>query len=239
MAARSSLGGGERQHETADADGGRRQTKAATLTDEWFRRPDWDGAARADFERRLARAHPRSRPQYLRVKALALRDAGDDEGARTLLLRVLDPDGAHPGEVAIATELLGDLAVRQGDGELAERYYRRGLDAPGYPSGTTGAVEISLAELLLNKGNAGRDEALTLLDSWLARSGLRFDNQMFRWHLAVIKAAEQTGDRETVRRAANTALELASRGPQLARHEDVGLVQADAAALSRLRNLAR
>jgi hypothetical protein len=70
-----------------------------------------------------------------------------------------------------------------------------------------------LAELLLDKGGDGRDEALTLLDSWLVRSGLKFDGQMFRWHLAVIKVAEQTGDRETVRRAAHTALELASRGP--------------------------
>jgi tetratricopeptide (TPR) repeat protein len=209
------------------------------VSDEWFRRPEWDDAAREEFERRLARARPFNRSQYLRIKALALLEAGEDEGARVLLLRVLDhPDGnAH--DVGIATEHLGNLAVQHGDRELAELYYRRVLAEPRYPSGTTGGVEIALAELLLDKGGYGHTEALTLLHSWLGRPDLKFSNQMFRWHLAVIKAAEQAGDRETARRSADAALELASRGPQFPRHKDVGLVHADPVTLRRLRKLAR
>lgn len=57
---------------------------------EWFRTSDWDDDARAEFEKRLGRARDHNRPQYLRIKALALRDAGDKQAAGSLLRRVLD-----------------------------------------------------------------------------------------------------------------------------------------------------
>ncbi len=41
---------------------------------------DWDEAARADFEARLARARPHNRQQYLRIKGLSLRAAGHADG---------------------------------------------------------------------------------------------------------------------------------------------------------------
>ena len=51
--------------------------------------------------------------------------------------------------------------------------------------------------------------------------------------------AQVTGYKETVQRAANTTLGLASRGPALPRHETVGVVDADARTLRRLRRLAK
>jgi hypothetical protein len=42
-----------------------------------------------------------------------------------------------------------------------------------------------------------------------------------------------------VQRAAKTALDLASRGPVFPRHKDVGVVDADAKTLRRLRKLAK
>lgn len=209
------------------------------MSEDWFRAPAWDAASRDDFEKRLARARPHNRPQYLRIKALALRNAGEIQAAKTLLLRVLDQPGVYPFEVACTHELLGDLAAQQGDRQVAGNYYSLVLDEQPSLSGTTGTVEISLAELLLDGGaETDRTQALDLLNSWFARPGMKFDSQLFRWHLAIIRLAEQTGERETVRRAANTALELASRGPQLVRHKDVGLVHADDATLLRLRDLA-
>ena len=44
---------------------------------DWFRSPDWDEPARTAFEARLARARPRNRQQYLRIKGLALRARQD------------------------------------------------------------------------------------------------------------------------------------------------------------------
>lgn len=206
---------------------------------EWFRQPGWDAADREDFERRLARSRPYNQQQYMRIKALALQEAGETRGSQELLQRILDyPDGyAH--ETAFALERLGDIASAQGDRDRAKGYYRRVLADHPSLSGTTGSVEISLAEVVLDEGSAGRAEALELLNAWIARPELKFNSQLFRWHLALIEAAEQRGDRDTVRRAAATALELASRGPQLPRHKDVGLVHTDKRTLRRLRKLAK
>jgi hypothetical protein len=59
------------------------------MENEWFRSPDWGEADRADFERHLARSRAYNRAQYLRIKGLALRDAGEIDEARGLWLRVL------------------------------------------------------------------------------------------------------------------------------------------------------
>jgi hypothetical protein len=209
------------------------------VSDEWFRSPLWDEAARHEFERRLARARPQNRQQYLRVKAVTLLDAGHPDAAAGLLQRVVDAGDSAHHEVAFAWEQLGDLAAARGDRLVAEQFYRRILAEHPSLSGTTGCIEIALAEVLLDAdGVESRAEALALLDTWMARPGLKFDHQLFRWHLALIRAAEAMGDRETVRRAARSALELAARGPQLPRHKDVGLVRTDRATLSRLRELA-
>jgi predicted Zn-dependent protease len=209
------------------------------VADEWFRSGAWDEVARADFEARLARARRPNRQQYLRIKGLALRAAGQTEGARDLLERAADfPDGYFHQTVA-AWETLADMAVERGDPATAEQLYRRILTEQPGGSGTTGGIEIALAELLLDTGQAeARAESLALLNEWIGKDSLKFDNQLFRWHLSLIRVAEATGDQETVRRAANTALELAGRGPQLPRHGDIGLVRTDDATLRRLRKQA-
>lgn len=209
------------------------------MADEWFRSPAWDEAARAGFEARLARSRPYNRQQYLRVKAVSLRDGRNHAAAWELFQRVVNEPDGDLLEVVFARENLGDLAAERGDYNTAMEFYRRVLTEEPTLSGTTGDVEISLAELLLDSSlPADRDEARRLLDSWVARDILKFNSSLFRWHMALIRLAAMTGDRETVRSAAKTALELAQRGPQLSRHKDVGLVETDGATLTRLRKLA-
>jgi len=210
------------------------------MADEWFRSTAWDDAARVDFEMRLARARPYNQQQYLRIKGISLRHARQMDGARELLERAADfPDG-YLHETVSAWESLADMAVERGDRVAAEQLYRRILVEQPSLSGSTGSIEISLAELLLDGGRPQqRDEALELLNSWIERTGMKFDSQLFRWHLALIRIAEATADYETVKRAANIALTLAERGPRLARHPTVGLVEADKLTIKRLRKLAK
>lgn len=207
---------------------------------DWFRSPAWDEAARADFEARLARARPHNRQQYLRIKGVSLRCAGRTDAAVELLRRAADypeRDGYLHQTVA-AWESLADIAAERGDVVTAGELYRRILALPNQ-SGSTGAIEISLADLLLDTGRpADRDEASALLTAWMNRTQMKFNRELFRWHMVRIRVAEAVGDREAVRRCANTALSLAERGPQLPRHPDVGVVQADKATLERLRELA-
>ena len=210
------------------------------VADDWFRSPEWDEATRADFETRLARARPHNRQQYLRIKGLSLRAAGRTDGARELLERAADCGDGYFFETVSAWETLADMALVGGDRERAEQLYRRILAEQPSLSGTSGNVEMSLAEILLDTGRPDAlNEAVALLKSWIERAGKKFDNQLFRWHLDLIRAAHAIRDRETVKRAASTALQLATRGPQLPRYPDVGLVQTDNATLERLRKLAR
>jgi hypothetical protein len=209
------------------------------VPDEWFRSPLWTDEARTDFEARLGRARGYNRPQYLKIKAIALREAGLIEPARDLLMRVAEQPEVHGFEVASAQELLGDLAVLRDEPDEAERFFRWVLTEWPTLNGTSGAVEISLAELLIERNrDTERDEAQALLSSWMDRDGLKFDHTLFRWHLALIALAEQIGDRETIQRAAQTALTLAGRGRQFPKHGDVGLVRTDLATLNRLERLA-
>jgi hypothetical protein len=106
------------------------------------------------------------------------------------------------------------MAVDRGDRETAEQLYRRILTEQPSLSWITGAVEMSLAEILLDTGRPDAlNEASAWLSAWIERDGLRFDHQLFRWHLDFVRTAQATGARETViKRAARIALELAARG---------------------------
>lgn len=209
------------------------------MADDWFRSPDWSPDDQARFEARLKRSRDGNRAQYLRIKGLALREAGLLEPARDLWERILDQDLGHDFENAGTLEHLGD-SYRDTEPERAAQYYRRLLNEHPTLSGTTATVEIALAELEMAKGRrANTDEALKLLNSFLERETSQFPDVLFRWHLVLIDVARATGEKETVKRSARTALDLASRGPVFPRHQDVGVVQADARTLERLRKLAK
>jgi tetratricopeptide (TPR) repeat protein len=212
--------------------------RMSSMADEWFRSPDWDPDAQADFEERLRRARPYNRAQYLRIKGLALAAAGEVAGARSLWTRVLEST-EDSLQQAGALEHLGDSHVDD-DPALAEDYFRRLLALGGRTSGTTGTQHIKLAELLLDRGT--RDdlaEAADLLVRWVPEAQLPFPSAHFRWNLAAIRLAEAYGDREAAREAAQRALAFAERGPVFPRHPTVGLVEADRKTLKRLRKLAK
>ncbi len=209
------------------------------MTEDWFRSPGWDDDARGDYERRLARARPHNRPQYLKIKALALRDAGQPEAAAELLHRALETPGVYAFEAAHVTELLGDLRRQAGGVAGAERLYRQLLADGPSPNGTSGSITISLAELLIEHapGDQAAAEAAALLKDWENVPQLQFDSQLFRWHVAHARLALRVGDHDLARRSAGVALELSARGPQLPRHPTVGLVVTDDNTLAWLQGL--
>jgi predicted Zn-dependent protease len=205
---------------------------------EWFRDPAWDQAARDEFERRLSRARAGNRPQYLRIKALALRGARHLAGAKQLLYRVVS-DYPESLDCRFCLELLGDIAREEGSAQIAERNYREVIRRWPDLNATSGMVEVSLAELLAESNRRdGDDEALRLLDSALKR-GRMLNSNLFRWNVALARVAERIGDSETVTRAARTALSLTERGPQFPRHSRVGLVAAEPATLVWLEKAAK
>ena len=207
---------------------------------DWYRTAAWDMSAQEDFERRLARARPSGRAQYLRIKGIFLAEAGQEAAAQTLWERVIRDHGESL-DCRMSIEHLGDMARRHGDGARAEKLYRQLLAQWPDLNATTGMAEVSLAELLLDLGTqSAAHEALHLLKSALDRGGaIHLNTNLFRWHIALVRASELIEDQETVRRGASTALQLAERGPQFSRHPTVGVVNADPVTLSWLRQRAQ
>ncbi len=176
----------------------------------------------------------------MRIKGLALCAAGHVEGARDLWTRVIEAETEHWPEVSASLEHLGD-SYRHDDPRRAETYYRRLLSDHPTLSGTTACVHLSLAELLLDRHDRKSvEEAADLLATWLDKFSIPFPDAHFRFNLALIRAAQALGEKETIQRAARTALGLAARGPVCPRHgQEVGVVKADAKILRRLRKLAK
>lgn len=204
------------------------------MAGDWFRTPDWDAEAQLDFERRLARSRPRNQSQYLRIKALALRDAGRVADAKRLLQRVIDeyPDGF---DSAHAAELLGDLAREAADLDEAVRRYEQTLQLRPDLNGTSGQAHISLAEVL-NQRRAHLEALHALARIPLAKLGL--DVARFRWNAALADAAAGVGERQVAKVSAERALALLRAPDQFARHPGVGRAETSQLQEARLRALA-
>ncbi len=187
-------------------------------SDEWFRSRDWDTPARAAFETRLARARPYNRPQYLKIKALALQASGQDADAVTLLRRVLEKY-PHSLDAAYCAERLADHYLATGDAPAAERHYRHSMELRPDLNATTGEVHIGLAEAL----NAQKryDEALQALD-YMPATDLTLNHGVCRWNAALADAALGVGEFEVARQAASQALALRGAPDQFSRHRGVG-----------------
>lgn len=141
--------------------------------EDWFRSSTWSPEIAEAFEARLKRARAWNRAQYLRVQGLHLAAQNDKalRGiGRDLFRRVVDDYGDnHPFEALTALENLGDSLAAEGADGPAESAYREVLTrvaaSPTGRSGTSHTTELSLAELLLARGdNASLEEADGLLD---------------------------------------------------------------------------
>jgi predicted Zn-dependent protease len=202
---------------------------------EWYRTPGWDEGDRAHFEARLLRARPASRPQYLSLKAAALRGAGQTAGAVQLLTRVLaehPDDGFH---AAAAAEALAEIALQGGDAVTAEARYRESLRHSPDRSGTTGEVHLGLAEALLAQGRA--QEAREAVES-VPVEDLVLNASVCRWNAVVAETAHALGDPRLAAEAARNALALLDAPDQFSRHPGVGRAALPADRVRRLRRLA-
>jgi predicted Zn-dependent protease len=204
------------------------------MAPDWFRSPDWTATDREDFETRLKRARATSRPQYLRIKALAIRDEFPLE-AEELLRRVVVEYVEHWPDVAFAHELLGDLRSAAGDIGDAETHYRSALETSPTLSGTTGEVHLKLGELLLDR-DGPTDDVYAMLE--ISQRHLTLNHSVFRWHVLRARASDAIGDRVNAATSAQIALDLLDAPPQFVRHPTVGLARAEPELTETLRRLA-
>ena len=200
---------------------------------DWYRTPDWDEAARADFEARLGRARGQ-RSEYLRVKAAALEGAGLLDDAARMYERLLEehPDRLHE---SYTHERLGDVARAQGRLDEAERRYRRVLAFQPL-KWSSGMTAVSLAEILLDQGRV--DDAAEALDQAEESSVTAFHANLFRYLVAVVRVATAHGDGGSAADAAARALDLIDAPDQYSRHPGIGAVRTDDATVAMLKAVA-
>lgn len=207
-------------------------TVRVVARDDWFRSPDWGIAARAEFESRVARARPRSRPQYRRIKAVALLDSGDPvkqaAGRGLLELTVVNRD-SHEFERVSALSLLGAHEQDTGLIDAAERHLRAALDVMAvHPSGGTELEAVRLAEILLKRGRRTElEEARDLIDR-VGTSRPILLSSRFRKCLVGVRVALALDEIPHAKEWARQALALASAPHSgLANHPRLGLVETD------------
>ena len=212
----------------------------ANVAEEWFRSSEWDVRAQKEFEERLRRASSSYRPQYLRIKALALMDHGGDaeaRGSRELLVRLTE---TYPGsgDVVMAHEHLGELDAREGHRSAAEDHFRAAMRlAP--ERHTRGDAALRLPELLIEDDtDESRCEARQVLDA-IPPDSLVFAGQRFRFAVARARLAQAEGEDAEARRYAENALNEAGRdAPDFPRHPTIGLVTADKTVIDQMQKLA-
>lgn len=212
----------------------RRYPSRAMAAEEWFRSSGWDEEARADFEARLARARGSNRPQYIRIKAFALRDAGRTAAAEALFRRVLD---AYPDslDAAHCAETLGDQSMSAGDFVTAEAHYRHALELRPDMNATSGEVHIGLAEALVAQGR--HEDALAALE-YVPVARLMVNHSVGRWNVALAEAALGVGEQQVAADAARRALALLDAPDQFTRHKGVGRAALTDDQVNRLRAIA-
>jgi hypothetical protein len=207
---------------------------ARASREDWFRSADWDDQATTEFEARLARARPFSRPQYRRIKAFALLNTGDaakEAAGRGLLEQVIDDPDVSQFQRVMALSILGAHehdAGRLGD---AERHLRAALSLiAANPNGSSGLENVRLAEILLARGDhLALEEARRTLDRAYSSPPLLLSSQ-FRMCLAGVRVDLALGHHAGAAGWASVALQLAdATHSRLAKHPKLGLVETDSA----------
>lgn len=210
--------------------------RQAAGPDDWFRSADWSSAAQAHLEEKLARA--RQPAQYLRIKGLALLEAGDARRGRAgvaLLQRLIETFPEDAVEVAGAHALLASWHERQGQVDEAVAAHRATLTAEVGTNVGHGA-QLALAALIARWARHEEfDEAERLLDGVAEDpTALVFRSQQYAYAGARSRLAAAWGRCDEAAAFAHGALWLAEANePTAPRHPDVGLIDERAARAER------
>lgn len=208
---------------------------------EWYRTPDYDQVARAEFTRRYNRARRPHRVQYKVIKAIHLLEAdepGADNWAEELLTEVTADRDAHRHDKGHAFETLAGLYRRTGQWQLAVQALDQCINTTNPSmSGTSGLPDLTLAEILLENDPAGLPTVTSLLSSQPLIDRIKFNSDLFRYLVATARACRRLG--EDPAPPARRALGLLENDqPTFPRHPTVGRIHADEQTVRELRDLA-
>ena len=200
---------------------------ARARTIDWFRRTDWTPEVEADFDARLARARVANRPQYLRIQALHLVQAGGELRLRKAL-ELIDRFMSAPTDfdLAPAYDVRAKAHAKLGEDDAAFEAYRMSCEARRRKRtmGTDAYLEFGFLAIVRRRDDL-YDEAVRLLDEFGGQGSAPFPMQQYKHYAIRAVASEALGDRSMARTQANLALEAAAKtNSGLPYHAGLGLV---------------
>lgn len=189
--------------------------------DDWFREPCLTADAKAEFDRRLSRSRAQ-RPEYLRIQAYALRQAGAFEDALAMLARVTSdyPDHLSPWiheSMAQCFEAIGQM-------DAALKSYELSIQRMRQHPGVRANAHTAYAALVVRLKREGLfEEALNYLNEFWDPDPIfpAYELEQFGW-AAII--SDKLGDRPNAVAFAERALAAAvKRKSGAANHQKLGL----------------
>jgi tetratricopeptide (TPR) repeat protein len=216
-------------------------------TDDWFRGDNWEKETQEVFEKKLKRVRSSfNKAQYLRIKANYLiksNKASSIEAGVCLYKRLINEFPLEKTEAYSAYEILGDYYKRNKDYETSELHYRACLNYyKESRSGTSGIVDIKLAELIIESKQAEKYEEMfkILTDNFKETNGdLTFNDEKYRYFKALALLLFNLKKIEEAKEYAKMALQLSNiKDPQLDKHPQVGIIQTQEGEIELLKQIA-
>lgn len=189
--------------------------------DDWFREPCLTTDAKAEFDRRLSRSRAQ-RPEYLRIQAYALRQAGAYEDALVMLARVTSDYPDHLS--AWIHESMAHCFEATGQVDAAMRSYEMSIQRMRQHPGIRANAHTAYAALIVRQKRENLfEDALAYLNEFWDPNPIfpAYEIEQFGW-AAII--SDKLGDRPNGVAFAERALAAAvKRRSGAANHEELGL----------------
>jgi hypothetical protein len=209
--------------------------------DDWFRRTSWTESEQSEFEKRLARARPHGRTQYLRIQAWTLVETGDTELVKAGLVLAERFLVQYPEDLLAAWVHVtcAEAHEKLGEVSMALASYRKAIEAERKLPNVVTNGAIGFSWLVTRRALVSLySEAESLLLEFPTNNSI-IPVHRYRYHAirAVIAAAK--GYASQAREDATLALETASATHSgISRHPTVGLVDPSDELIPRLRAIA-
>jgi tetratricopeptide (TPR) repeat protein len=192
----------------------------------WFRRTTWTDEDRIDFNARLSRARKYNRPQYLRIQACHLADAGNHVAALELLEQFFEIDD---GGIDLSQAQLqrAESFLATGDQQRAITAFRAALEAERKrPNVQTSAWLLFAWFVVREQLTDLYAEAADVLSEFAEHHRLGLPVSEYRYHCAQAILSAHTGDRATAEAHARQAMSASqAKHSGFRYHPDLGLVQ--------------
>lgn len=198
--------------------------------DEWYRRSTWTTEDEQEFRARLKRARSFSRPQYLRLQAIHLEQAGLLDEAIQLLEEVVR-EYAEDGQIAWVHDHLGSCHEKAGRIDEAIQELRLSIAAQERHPYVTSKAWLELGRISVEYGVPELfDEFLKLLEKHSQGQGglaaeIHFPAERYLLSAVLALIYKARGDLARAREYAKVAVAAADlRHSGFRRHPTIGLV---------------